>query len=223
MVTRVEQRSAGLTALATAGLLAGALALFRTGPASDHGGAVLNWHAANAVNVRISAVLWLLAMIGLVGFAVGFREALWATAIDRSWVVTLLVQGAAVFATVVVVATAVGWALTDLAVAGHVSGELAGSIWAVERALLRFASWGLTVPVLLVGIALYRHSVLGQIGAVGGVFVVAALLIPLTWGVGLYVFAGWLAFAGLTLLKRVRSNVAHHPEHAPARPEHRPS
>lgn len=200
MVTGRDLRVAGVAALLTGGLLAASLALFQGGPPSSHPNAVLAWNAANATVVKISAVTWLLAMLGLVGFAIGFREAMWATVLDRSWMTVLFVQGAGIFATVAVVSAAVGWALADQAGAGVIDADLAGTVWSLETALLRFATWGLTAPLIVVGAALARHSTLGQICAVAAVLVAAALLVPLTWGVGLFAFAAWLGLAGVTLL-----------------------
>lgn len=200
MVTRSDLRTAGVAALLTGGLLAVSLAMFQGGPPSSHPNAVLAWNAENAPMLKASAVTWLLAMLGLVGFAIGFREAMWATVLDRSWMTVLFVQGAGIFATVAVVSAAVGWALADQAAAGTIDAELAGMVWSVELALLRFASWGLTAPLIVVGAALAHHSTLGQISAVAAVLVAAALLVPLTWGVGLYAFAAWLGLAGVTLL-----------------------
>ena len=200
MVTRSDLRVAGLAALLTAALLTASLLLFQGGPPSSHPNAVLSWHAANAGALKLGAVVWLLAMLGLVGFAIGFREGMWATVLDRSWMTVLFVQGAGIFATVAVVSAAVGWALADQASAGTLTAEMAGMVWSVELALLRFATWGLTAPLIVTGAALARHSLLGQVGAVASVMVAVALLVPLTWYVALYAFAGWLAFAGVTLL-----------------------
>lgn len=200
MVTGSDLRMAGVAALLTGGLLAASLVLFQGGPPSSHPNAVLAWNAANAGMIKTSAVTWLLAMLCLVGFAIGFREAMWATVLDRSWMTVLFVQGAGIFATVAVVSAAVGWALADQAAAGVIDADLAGMVWSLETALLRFAAWGLTAPLIVVGVALGRHSTLGQISAVAAVVVAAALLVPLTWGVGLYAFAGWLGLAGVTLL-----------------------
>lgn len=200
MVTRSDLRTAGIAAVLTGGLLATSLVLFQGGPPSPHPNAVLAWHADNAVALRFSAVAWLLAMLGLVGFAIGFREAMWATVLDRSWMTVLFVQGAGIFATVAVVSAAVGWALAGQSAAGSLDAEMASMVWAVELALLRFASWGLTAPLIIVGAALARHSTLGQVSAVAAVLVAAALLVPLTWGVALYAFAAWLGLAGVTLL-----------------------
>lgn len=200
MVTRSDLRVAGVAALLTGGLLTVSLVLFRGGPPSSHPNGVLTWHAANAGALKLSSVAWLLAMLALVGFAIGFREGMWATVLDRSWMTVLFVQGAGIFATVAVVSAAVGWALADQAAAGTLSAEMAGMVWSVELALLRFAAWGLTAPLIVVGAALARHSTLGQVCAVAAVLVAGALLVPLTWGVGLYAFAAWLGLAGVTLL-----------------------
>lgn len=210
MVTRSDLRMAGIAAVATSGLLILSLVLFQGGPPSGHPNGVLAWYGREAPLIRLSAVTWLLSMLGLVVFAVGFREAMWATVLDRSWVTVLFVQGAGVFATLAVVAAAIGWALADQAAAGTISAELAGTVWGVERTLLRFASWGLTVPMVVIGLALYRHSALGQICSLAAVIVAGALLMPFSWGVGLYAFAGWLLLAGITLLVPASGRIREH-------------
>ena len=209
MVTRVESGVAGLAAIGTSVALTVSMVLFGGGPPSARGNVVRDWYAANATSLRIGALAWVLAMVGLVAFAVGFREALWATVLDRNWAVLLFVQGAVVFATIAVVRAALGWSLADQAVAGAVSADLAGMMWAIERTLLRFATWGLTVPLVLVGLALARHSLMGQIAAAASVIIAVALLVPITWTPAMFAFCAWLAFAGLTLLMPMRQSESH--------------
>jgi hypothetical protein len=209
VVTRTEQRLAGIAAIATAVLLTASLVLFKGGPPVSHGGGVRSWYEANAVNVRLSAALWILAMIALVAFAVGLREAMWATMADRGWTVTLFIQGAVVFATVAVVSAAIAWALADQAQAGAISADLAGTVWAVEKTLLRFATWGLTAPLVVVSLILHRHSTMGEIGAVAGLVVAVGLLVPLTWSPAMYAFCAWLAFAGITMTRPVKHESLH--------------
>lgn len=200
MVTRAHSRSAGILALITAALLTASLVLFQGGPPTSNPPGLLNWFAAESTSIQAAAILWLLAMLALVAFAVGFREAMWATMFDRSWITVLFIQGAAVFATVAVVATAVGWALATQAAAGTIDVELASAVWAVARTLLLFATWGLVAPLLVVSMALWRHSTLGRVGALAAVLVAGALLVPITWAGGLFAFAAWMAFVGATLL-----------------------
>lgn len=200
MVTRSSLRLAGIAAIATAALLTASLVLFAGGPASASSNGALTWFSEHADEVRISSALWLASMLSLVVFAIGFREAMWASVLSRPWMTVIFVHGAAVFATVAVVAAAVGWALADQASANAISPELAGTVWALERTLLRFATWGMTAPLIVVGLALYSHSLLGMAATVGAFAVAATLLIPLTWSVGLFAFCGWLILAGLTLL-----------------------
>ena len=201
MVTRVEQRLAGAAAGVTAGALTAGLVLFGGGPPNRHDGVVLDWFEANAGTVRLSALVWLGAAVAMVVFAVAVREAIWATVIDRSWAAMLFVQGAVGFAAVSSVAAALLWAIADQAAAGAVSAEIAGTLWSVDRTLWRFATWGLTVPLLVVGLVLHRYSTLGQFGAVTSVMVAVALLVPATWGPALYAFAGWLLLAGVTFAR----------------------
>jgi hypothetical protein len=200
MGTTGELRKAGLAALVTALLLAGALAARGGAPPSTHPNGVLAWYAGNSVRLQAGALLWLLAMLALVVFAVSFREALWASVADRSWTTVLFLQGASVFATVAVVSAAVGWALANQAGAGAIAADLAGTVWALERALLRFATWGFTVPLLVVAVALVRYSVLGQLCAAAAALVAATLLVPVTWAVALHAFPVWLLLVGVTLL-----------------------
>jgi hypothetical protein len=214
MDMRADMRSAGVLGLATAGLLGASLAFGQGGPPADHPNAVLAWLADQAVAIRVSALLWLLAMLGLVVFAVRIREALWTTTFDRSWLTVLFVQGAGVFATIAVVAAAITWGLADQAAAGAVNAELASTVWALQQILLRFATWGFTVPLVVVGAALYRYSVMGQVCAAAAILVAIALLIPLTWHAALYAFCVWLALAGLTLLIGSRPK-ARHPQLVP--------
>ena len=201
MVTRVEQRLAGVAAAGTAIALTAGLVIFGGGPPNRHDGVVLDWFEANAGTVRLSALVWLGAAVAMVVFAVAVREAIWATIIDRNWAAMLFVQGAVGFAAVSVVAAGLLWALADQAAAGAISAEMAGSLWWVDRTLWRFATWGLTVPLLVVGLVLHRYSTLGQFGAVTSVLVAAALLVPATWAPGLYAFAAWLVLAGVTFAR----------------------
>ena len=207
MGTISELRKAGLAALATAVLLTTNLALLRTGPPSSHPNAVLAWFTENAMLVQVAAVAWLLAMLALVVFAVSLHDALWASVADRSWTTVLFLHGAGVFATVAVAGAAIGWGLAGLAAEGAISAELVGTLWAIEQALLRFATWGMAVPLLVVAIALYRHSLLGQLCAVAAVLLVGALLVPLTWMVALHTLPAWLALVALTLLVPARSRM----------------
>lgn len=206
MVRRGELRMAGAAALVTSLLLLPSLVLFPAHPPSSHPSAVLAWHAEHGMLLRVGAVLWLGAMLSLVVFAITFREAMWTSVLDRSWTTVLFLEGAGIFAVVAVVAAALGWAITDQAQAGAMSAELAGAVWRVQRALLRFAGWGLAVPLVVVGTALHRHSLLGQICAVGAFVVAGGLLVPLSQDAALYALCAWLALAGLTLLVPERSN-----------------
>lgn len=201
MVTRTEQRLAGVAAIVTAVALATGLVLFGGGPTTDHGGVVRAWFADNATSVRTTALVWLAATVALLVFAIAMREAVWAIVIDRDWAALLFVQGAVGFAAVAAVAAAVLWSLADQAAAGSISAEVAGSLWAVARTLLRFATWGLTVPLIVVGLVLYRYSTLGQFGAVTSVMVAIGLLVPVTWAPSLYAFAAWLVLAGVTFVR----------------------
>ena len=201
MVTRVEQRLASAAAGVTASSLTAGLVLFGGGPPNRHDGVVLDWFEANAGTVRVSALVWLGAAIAMVVFAVAVREAIWATVIDRNWAAMLFVQGAVGFAAVSTVAAALLWALADQAAAGAMSAEMAGALWSVDRTLWRFATWGLTVPLLVVGLVLQRYSALGRFGAVTSVLVAGALFVPATWWSALYGFAGWLLLAGLTFAR----------------------
>lgn len=213
MVTRTEQRLAGLAALVTSAALTTGLVLFDGGPPTAHGGAVRTWFSAHATAVRLSALVWLGAAIALVIFAVAVREAIWATMIDRNWAAMLFVQGAVGFAAVSVVSAAVLWAIADQAAAGAIASETAGTLWAVDLTLWRFATWGLTVPLIVVGLVLYRYSTLGQFGAVTSLMVAAGLLVPATWAPSLYAFAAWMVLAGVTFVRPFhRARRVRHPE-----------
>lgn len=214
MVTRRSARGAGVLALVTAVLLLASLLTFAGGPPTTYGGNVLDWFADNALSVHLSTALWLLAVISLVTFAIAFHEAMWATVLDRFWATTFFVQGAAAFAAVAAVAGAVGWALAQQASADAISGELAATVWAIDRALLRFATWGLVVPIVVVAFTIYRHSILGQFTAVVGGLVAVGLIVPFTWYPALFAASVWLALSGVTLLLPLRHR-ARHPEFAP--------
>lgn len=201
MVTRTQQRLAALAALATAVPLVLGLALFGEGPPSGSGALTRAYVVEHATTMRITALLWLVAAMAMVVFAVAVREAIWAMIVDRAWAATLFVQGAVGFATVSVVAAALLWALADQAAAGALSADAAGTLWAVDRTLWRFATWGLTVPLIVVGLVLSRYSRLGRLGSVASVLVAAALLVPATWTPALYGFAAWLVLAGLTFAR----------------------
>lgn len=154
-----------------------------------------------AGTVRLSALVWLAAAISLVVFAVAVREAVWAAIIDRNWANMLFVQGAVGFAAVSVVAAGLLWSLADQAAAGAIPADLAGTLWEVDRTLWRFATWGLAVPLIVVGLVLHRYSTLGQSGAVTSVLVAGALLVPTTWAPALYAFAAWLVLAAVTFAR----------------------
>ena len=213
MVTRVEQRLASAAAGATAGALTAGMVLFGGGPPRLDDDVVLAWFEANAGTARLSALVWLGAAATMVVFAVAVKEAIWATVLDRNWAATLFVQGAVGFAAVSSVAAALLWALADQAGAGTMSADIAGMLWSVDRTLWRFATWGLTVPLLVVGLVLHRYSTVGRIGAVASVVVATALLVPSVWWTSLYAFAAWLLLAGLTFLLRPGSM---REEHVPA-------
>lgn len=213
MVTRTEQRLAGVAACVTAGALTGGLLLLDGGPPTPHGGAVRTYFAQHGLQVRLAALVLLAATVALVIFAVAVREAIWATIIDRNWAAMLFVQGAVGFAAVSAVAAALLWALADQAGAGTITADVAGTLWAVDRTLWRFATWGLTVPLLIVGLVLHRYSTLGQFSAVTGVMVAVGLLVPATWAPSLYAFAGWLLLAGVVFARPFhRTRRVPHPE-----------
>lgn len=199
MVTRTEHRLAAVAAGVTATGLATGLVLFGGGPPARSDQVVLGWFRANAGTVRAGALVWLAAAIAMVVFAVAVREAVWATVVDRTWAAVLFVQGAVGFAAVSVVAAALLFALGDQAAEGAVPAHLAGTLWVVDRTLWRFATIGLTVPLLVVGLVLHRYSTLGQFGAIASVGVAVALLVPASWEPALYAFAGWLVLAGVAL------------------------
>lgn len=213
MVTRTEQRLAGVAAVATAATLTTGLVLLGGGPPVDHGGAVRTYLAENATTIRVSSLVLLGATVAMVVFAVAVREAIWATVIDRNWAAMLFVQGAVGFAAVSAVAAALLWSLADQAAAGVLSADLAGSLWALDRTLWRFATWGLTVPLIVVGLVLHRYSTLGQFGAVTSVMVAAALLVPWTWAPALYAFAAWLVLAAVVFIRPFHgARKVRHPE-----------
>ena len=200
MLRKDDMRMAGVAALITAVMLTVSLALFQGGPPAQNSQAVLDWFTANATLIRVSDITWLLAMLSLVVFAITFRDAMWTTVWDRSWTTVLFIEGAGVFATVAVVSAAIGWALAGRAAAGSIVADTAGVIWAIEQTLIRFATWGLTVPLAVVGLAMYRHSVLGKVTALLAIAIAVTLILPFTWSAGLYALCGWLALAGITLL-----------------------
>lgn len=213
MVTRTEQRMAGAAAGVTAVCLAGGLLLFGNGPASSTDSVVLTYFHQYAPLIRLSALLLLAATISLVVFAVAVREAIWALVLDRNWASMVFVQGAVGFAAVSAVAAALLWSLADQAASGALSADLAGTLWAVDRTLWRFATWGLIVPLVVVGLVLHRYSRLGRFGAVVGVVVALGLLVPGTWTGSLYAFAAWLVVAGVTFARPVgTSQEVPHPE-----------
>jgi hypothetical protein len=211
MVTRTHQRLAALAAVATAVPLTLGLVLFGDGPPTGPGRATRSYFVEHATTTRITALLWLVAAMAMVVFAVAVREAIWAIVVDRAWAAMLFVQGAVGFAAVSVVAAALLWAVADQAAAGALSADVAGTLWAVDRTLWRFATWGLTVPLIVVGLVLSRYSRLGQVVGAASIVLAVGLLLPATWGVALYGFAAWLVLAGLTFARprlRRRQEVA---------------
>ena len=203
MVTKTEHHLAGAAALVPAASLTAGLLLFPGGPPTEHGGVIAAWFRSHAFGVRFGALAWLLTSVALVVLAVALREALWATMADRGWAAQLFVQGAVGSAAVVVVAAGVVWALATQARAESLTPEVAAALWSVARSILRFATWGLTVPLVVIGLILHRYSTPGQFGAVAGVLVAIGILIPVTWGPALYAFAAWLALVGVILIRPV--------------------
>lgn len=199
-MTRRDERLAGVIALLTGLLLSASLVLRGSGPSSAQPEAVLGWYARNAEIVRAGSLVWLAAMLGFVVFAVLLRDALLALTAGRWWAGVLFVQGAAVFATVVVIAAATGWATTALATGPDPHPETVAALWTLNGTLLRFATWGLAVPLVTVGLTLARHSTMGKVTAVVGLAVAVTLLVPATWAYGLPAFAGWVLLTSLTLL-----------------------
>lgn len=200
-MTRRDERLAGVIALVTGFLLTMSLLLQGTGPASTEADVILSWVVGNSVSVRLGSLVWLAAMLCLVAFAVLLRDALLMLTADRWWAGVLFVQGAAVFAAVTVIAAATAWATATLAAGADPQAETVASVWTLHRTVLRFATWGLAVPLATVGLTLTRHSTLGKIAAVFGVLVAGALLLPLTWMIGLPGVVGWLLLTSLALLR----------------------
>ena len=217
VVARSNLRFAGLTALLTSALLMAHLTVYAGGPANDHPGAVLTWHADNLARARLSAILWLAAMLAIVVFAIAFREAMWTSIINRGWVSQAFVQGAGVFAMVAVVWAALVWAVADGAASGALDASQVGLLWAVQDAVLLFAMWGLVAPVLLVGFTMAHHSFAGQVCALLAVVVSAALVGAGTWEFAMYAVTGWMAITGLVLTlpavrREARTPVVDHDE-----------
>jgi hypothetical protein len=198
-VTRNDERVAGGAALLTAALAGAGLYLTGAGPGTRTTDRIAQWVLEHHVEVRVGALLWLLAMLSLVVFAIRLRDALLPLGADRWWLGPLFVQGAGVFATVAVVAAATAWAAAELAGLDAEPGVVA-STWTLHRALLRFATWGLIVPVLTAGVTLTRHSTTGILAAIIGGFVAVLLLVPTTWRAGVVTFVAWLVLTGVALL-----------------------
>lgn len=203
-MTRRDERLAGVIALLTCWLLAASLMLHGRGPASADPEAVLAWYAGNSVMVRVGSFFWLAAMLGLVAFAVLLRDALLSLTADRWWAGVMFVQGAAVFATVAVVAAATAWATGVLAVAPDPQADTVAAVWTLHHTLLRFATLGLIVPLLTVGLTLSRHSLLGRTAAALGIVIAVLLLLPMTWRWGMPAFVVWLLLTSLALLTPAR-------------------
>lgn len=199
MVARSDLRFAGLTAMVTAALLVAHLSVYGVGPATDHPGTVLTWHAEHLTQARVASILWLAAMLSIVVFAIAFREAMWTSIIHRGWVSQAFVQGAGVFAMVAVVWAALGWALTGGAAAGTLDAPQVALLWAIQDAVLLFAMWGLVVPLLLVGFTIAHHSFAGQVCAMLAIVVSVMLVLPLMAPFAMYGLAGWMAITGLVL------------------------
>lgn len=199
MVARSDLRFAGLMAILTSVLLVAHLWVFAGGPATNHPGTVLTWHADHVLQARVSSVLWLGAMLSIVVFAIAFREAMWTSILHRNWVSQAFVQGAGVFAMVAVIWAALDWALAGGAAAGTLDASQVALLWAIQDAVLLFAMWGLVVPLLLVGFTIAHHSFAGQVCAMLAVIVSAMLVVPVTAPLAMYGVAGWMATTGLVL------------------------
>lgn len=144
-------------------------------------------------------MVWLAAMLTWVAFAVRFRDAVWLSVVERPWLTSVFLQGAVVFSSIVTIAAAGVWGLAAYVSSASPSTEVAGALCAFNGALVRFAAWGLSVPVLVVGAALRERSRLGATVEVAAVFVATGLLLPFALPGGLYGFVGWLMLVAATL------------------------
>lgn len=200
MVARSDLRFAGLAALVTAALLAAHAISYAGGPQTERASTVLAWHVNHQTEARVAAILWLIAMLSFVVFAIAFREAMWASIIDRHWISTGFVQGAGVFATIAVIWAAMSWALAIAAGSGDFEATEIALLWTVAAAFKQFAMYGLVAPLLLVGVTLLRHSVAGRVLAVAALGISVTLIAPPYSGWALPALAGWLAATGLVLV-----------------------
>lgn len=213
MPTRVDIRNTGAVALVTGALLGTSLVIYQGGPpATVNPDGLVRWFTAEGTMIRSSAVLWLLAMLGLGLFGVSFRESMWAAVLDHPWVTLIFVHGAAVVGTIAVVATGIVWALAVQASSGALDAGQAVTHWEMAQALLLFATWGLAAPLIVIALVLWRYSGIGQLAAAAGVLLAVALLLPLDRTLVLFGFSAWLAFVGTTLLLPMQPRITESPE-----------
>jgi hypothetical protein len=199
MTTHLPLRVTGALALATAALLTGALALMKVVPVAARSDLV-SWYALHAARIEAGAALWLFAMLGMVVFAVAFRDVMWLAVADRTWVTVLLLQGVGLFALLGTTSAAIGWTLATQAGVGGLNQDVAAVLWSLEHGLLRFAAVTCALPLAALALSLHRHSVVGQAAAGTAALTAGGLFLPATWAFALCAVPGCLLMVGLALL-----------------------
>lgn len=187
----------GTSAMVT-GVAMGAARLVAEGrPASWHPAVVTRWYEQNQFLIGWRVVLLAVAAIGLVAFAMCFREATWSAAPQWLWVGTTMVLAALGYAAMTSAAAAMDlatlWALESRTTAQESVGFGAHA----HRSLRVLATPGLVVVLLAAAPWLVRQSLAGQAAAVGAIGVSAALLIPGTWQIGGTAAAVWFLLVGV--------------------------
>lgn len=197
MVTRRDAWIASALALASAALMGGSLLVRGGGPPSTTPARLATWLSQHGLQLGIGSALWVAGVLAFVAFAIAAREALWASVLHRPLLVVLFVEGAAVYATIAVIDAAVTWSAVSVARNGTL--EVAAGVWAISSTLHTVAAWGLTVPLVIIGMALFGHSKLGAACTVLGGILAVGLVIPISAPWALAGVAGWLALVAITL------------------------
>lgn len=217
MVTRRDAWLASALALTSGLLMAGSLLVRGGAPPSTTPARLATWISQHGLQLGLGTALWVAAVLAFVAFAIAAREALWASVLHRPLLLVLFVQGAAVYATIAVVDAAVTWSAVSVARNG--AAEVTAGVWAIASTLHTVAAWGLTVPLVVIGLALFSHSTLGAVCTVTGGVLALGLVLPVSapWALG--GVAVWLAMVALTLAP-ARRGMRHQPATQLARDEH---
>ena len=154
---------------------------------------VLAFYSEQSSALKVSAALWVLAMLAFLVATTAFRDSMWADIVDRPWVTLVAVAGAVLFAVLSSIAAADGWTLASQARIDGIQPQAMIPAWEGQLAVLRLAMFTLPLPLLGYAMVLARRCPFGKFCAVLAVGVAVASV-----AVGPIALAGWLVWLTLT-------------------------